>query len=85
MCSQETTEVISKLSRQRLDKLCGLILDTYTRDNRPWIIGYSGGKDSTATLQLVWYALSELSQGKFSKPVYVISSDTYVALQRYLL
>lgn len=78
MCSQETPEVVSKLSRQRLDKLCDLIRDTYTQDNRPWIIGYSGGKDSTATLQLVWYALSELSQGKFCKPVYVISSDTYV-------
>ncbi|WP_295429389.1 hypothetical protein [uncultured Thiodictyon sp.] len=26
----------------------------YTADNVPWIIGYSGGKDSTTTLQLIW-------------------------------
>jgi len=45
---------------------------------RPWIIGYSGGKDSTCALQLVWYALSTLAPDKRKKPVYVISSDTLV-------
>ena len=29
----------------------------YRVDEIPWVIGYSGGKDSTATLQLIWYAL----------------------------
>ena len=33
----------------------------YLSDSIPWVIGYSGGKDSTATLQLVWYALQELA------------------------
>jgi DNA sulfur modification protein DndC len=28
--------------------------------NRPWIIGFSGGKDSTALLQLVWLAIKEI-------------------------
>ena len=44
----------------------------------PWVIGYSGGKDSTSALQLVWRALAELPKEKRSKPVYVISSDTLV-------
>ena len=39
---------------------------------------YSGGKDSTTTLQLVWYALAELPEVKRTKPVFVISSDTLV-------
>ena len=26
----------------------------YKNDNRPWIIGYSGGKDSTAVVQLAF-------------------------------
>lgn len=54
------------------------VREIYSADNRPWVIGYSGGKDSTATLQLVWVALSDLPPGKRTKPVYVISSDTFV-------
>ena len=30
--------------------------------NRPWIIGFSGGKDSTVLLTLVWMALSKLKE-----------------------
>jgi len=36
------------------------IRTTYTADGRPWVIGYSGGKDSTTILQLIWYALAKL-------------------------
>lgn len=51
----------------------------YQSDSIPWVIGYSGGKDSTAILQLIWYALKELSQeGKCNKQVHVISTDTLV-------
>jgi DNA sulfur modification protein DndC len=41
-------------------------------------VGYSGGKDSTTALQLIWYALADLPPEKRTKPVYVISSDTLV-------
>jgi DNA sulfur modification protein DndC len=54
------------------------IRETYLRDHRPWVIGYSGGKDSTTTLQLIWYALSDLDEEQLDKTVYVISSDTLV-------
>ncbi|QLG62014.1 DNA phosphorothioation system sulfurtransferase DndC [Halorarum salinum] len=54
------------------------IQDTYLADNRPWVIGYSGGKDSTTALQLIWYAIKELPEEERTKPVYVISSDTLV-------
>jgi DNA sulfur modification protein DndC len=54
------------------------IQEVYLSDNRPWVIGYSGGKDSTTALQLVWYALSEIPEDKRTKPVFVISSDTLV-------
>jgi DNA sulfur modification protein DndC len=30
------------------------IRELYLADQGPWIIGYSGGKDSTATLQLIF-------------------------------
>jgi len=54
------------------------IRNVYLGDNRPWIIGFSGGKDSTCLVQLVWNALSELPPEKLQKKIYVISSDTLV-------
>ena len=54
------------------------IQEVYLENARPWVIGYSGGKDSTTALQLVWYALAELPEEERKYPVYVISSDTLV-------
>lgn len=54
------------------------IQEVYLSDKRPWVVGYSGGKDSTCALQLVWNALASLPKEKRHKPVYVISSDTLV-------
>ena len=50
----------------------------YKQDNIPWIIGYSGGKDSTATCTVILTALSELKKEELNKKVYIISSDTLV-------
>jgi len=50
----------------------------YLENTTPWVLGYSGGKDSTATLQVVWNAVSMLPPEKRHKKVYVISSDTFV-------
>jgi DNA sulfur modification protein DndC len=52
--------------------------DLYLSDTLPWVVGYSGGKDSTATLQLVWRAISALPVEKRTKPIHVISTDTLV-------
>ncbi|TAN71123.1 MAG: DNA phosphorothioation system sulfurtransferase DndC [Methylobacter sp.] len=52
--------------------------DLYLSDTLPWVVGYSGGKDSTATLQLIWRAISELPIEKRTKPIHVISTDTLV-------
>lgn len=50
----------------------------YRADGIPWVVGYSGGKDSSAVLQLVWMALEGLPDDARQKPVYVISTDTLV-------
>lgn len=50
----------------------------YREDQIPWVVGYSGGKDSTATLALIWMALRTIPDGERTKPVYVISNDTLV-------
>src|SRR5213594_4349060 len=68
----------SVFDSRRLTDIYDEIRQVYLSDRRPWIIGYSGGKDSTAALQLVWSALSDLPSETRSKPVYVIASDTLV-------
>ena len=54
------------------------IQEVYLENARPWVIGYSGGKDSTTALQLVWYALADLPPEDRKYPIYVVSSDTLV-------
>ncbi|HEY9676037.1 MAG TPA: DNA phosphorothioation system sulfurtransferase DndC [Waterburya sp.] len=54
------------------------IQQLYCLDEVPWIIGYSGGKDSTAALQLVWNAIAALPKKKRKKTIHVISTDTLV-------
>jgi DNA sulfur modification protein DndC len=68
----------SIFDHKNLDQIHQEIQEVYLSDSRPWVIGYSGGKDSTTALQLVWYALAELPPEKRTKPVFVISSDTLV-------
>lgn len=55
------------------------IQELYLSDSLPWIIGYSGGKDSTASLQLIWTAIAALPEDRRRfKPIHVISTDTLV-------
>ena len=54
------------------------IQDLYIMDETPWIVGYSGGKDSTTVLQLIFYALSDLPKEKLVKELHIISNDTLV-------
>jgi DNA sulfur modification protein DndC len=54
------------------------IKDQYLNDDRPWIIGFSGGKDSSMLLQLVWAALREIPKEKRNKQVHVVCNDTLV-------
>ena len=53
----------------------------YLKDKVPWVIGFSGGKDSTATLQLIYNAISTIPKDKMiDKPIWVLSSDTRVEI-----
>lgn len=55
-----------------------LIKHVYLSDERPWVVGYSGGKDSTAVVQAIFNVLCELSPEQLTKKVFIISSDTLV-------
>jgi DNA sulfur modification protein DndC len=64
--------------KRYLPEIHNEIQKVYVADRKPWVIGYSGGKDSTASLQLIWNALKELPKNRFVKPIHIISSDTLV-------
>lgn len=66
------------LAGRPLIDLVGEIQSIYLSDDRPWIIGFSGGKDSTCVLSLIYCALAELPLAKRTKHIYVVSSDTLV-------
>lgn len=61
-----------------LQDLYDEVRSIYCADDRPWVLGYSGGKDSTCALQIVWTAIAQLPVKQRFKPIYVISSDTLV-------
>ena len=69
---------MANLTKDEIRSVIEVIKELYQEDKIPWICGYSGGKDSTAVVQLVWYALREIPLEKRNKTVHVISTDTLV-------
>ncbi|MBB3047426.1 DNA sulfur modification protein DndC [Litorivivens lipolytica] len=66
------------ISGQPISALVEQIQEIYLSDDRPWIIGFSGGKDSTTVLSLIYSALQRLPSKSRRKHIYVVSSDTLV-------
>jgi DNA sulfur modification protein DndC len=69
---------VPTLNKTDIQEVINVIQQIYLEDKIPWICGYSGGKDSTAVVQLVWEALLQLPKEQRHKPVHVISTDTLV-------
>ncbi len=71
---------------KRTEYVVDEIIDQYMYADtsfRPWIIGFSGGKDSTVLLTLVWIALKKIKENTIApfqlrRPVYVVCNDTMV-------
>lgn len=71
---------------RRIEYIIDEILDQYMyadTTDRPWIIGFSGGKDSTVLLTLVWLALRKIKENylvpfQLRRRVYVVCNDTMV-------
>lgn len=65
---------------QAFEDIIREIMVVYKHDERPWLIGYSGGKDSTLLVALVYEAMKRLRDAgaELSKRVYIITSDTMV-------
>ena len=75
-----------RIKSKKIEGIISEIIDQYNyadTSERPWIIGFSGGKDSTVLLMLVWIALKRI-RDEFPYPyqlkrnVYVVCNDTMV-------
>jgi DNA sulfur modification protein DndC len=52
----------------------------YTEDDRPWLVGFSGGKDSTMLASLIFDTVLSLPLDKRIKPISVLCTDTRVEI-----
>ena len=66
------------INKETIDGQIETIQNLYLSDSIPWMIGYSGGKDSTAVVQLVWMAIERLPEKQRKKPVHIMNTDTLV-------
>ena len=64
---------------ERLHQIVADLRREYEQDHAvPWIIGFSGGKDSTLLAQLVWEMLLDLPPSGRRRPVHLVANDTLV-------
>lgn len=75
--TQTTVKDQKILADTYLNETRAILRENFLADNRPWVVAYSGGKDSTLVLQLVYEMLLELTPEQ-QKSVHIISSDTRV-------
>lgn len=55
------------------------LLDEYQQPHdSPWIIGFSGGKDSTLVVQFVFEMLLDIPPSQRLRPVHIVANDTLV-------
>lgn len=66
------------ITKDLIDGLIVTIQNLYLADDIPWMIGYSGGKDSTAAVQLVWMAIEQLPERDRKKTIHIMNTDTLV-------
>ena len=64
---------------ERLDRIRDVLREEYCREHsHPWLVAYSGGKDSTLLLQLVWETVAALPPEQPRRDIIVVGNDTRV-------
>lgn len=69
-----TPDVVDRLKRIRAE----MREEYLALHERPWVVGFSGGKDSSLLLHLVIEMLLQLPPDLRKRPVFVLSNDTRV-------
>ncbi|CAM5323809.1 hypothetical protein ATER59S_00167 [Aquamicrobium terrae] len=61
-------EVVDEIRREYLSE----------KQSYPWIVGFSGGKDSTVVTHAIFDALLQIAPSRRTRPVHIVSNDTMV-------
>ncbi len=69
---------------KKFETIYNYLKKLYFVDNRPWIIGYSGGKDSTLLVSLVFNFVAQLPSELRDKEINVVCTDTGVEIPAIL-
>ena len=70
----DLSQTASKLAAVR-----AALREEYEKNHRdPWIVAYSGGKDSTLLLQLVFEAVQAVAPKQRRRQVHIVANDTQV-------
>jgi DNA sulfur modification protein DndC len=71
------SNIISKDSKKKIEQIKSEIENSYYDDQIPWAITYSGGKDSTMTVQIVLETIVKNMKSP-KKKIYILYADTRV-------
>lgn len=78
----ETLRLLEELNSGELsnkfEDIIDFLEDLYFKEDKEWICTYSGGKDSSLVLSLVFKMLKRLTKEKRFKRVHIVSADTKV-------
>lgn len=68
--------IVLKDSKKKVEQIKNEIENAYRSNQVPWVIAYSGGKDSTMTLQIVLETVASIENPK--KEIHILYADTRV-------
>jgi len=73
-------EDVSQDTQQMWSEIVQLVKSEYLSEAQsyPWIIGFSGGKDSTLVTHAVFESLADIAPSLRTRPVHIVSNDTMV-------
>jgi DNA sulfur modification protein DndC len=76
MTAEQTYDSI----QHRWGEIVQRVKDEYLSDSQqwPWIVGFSGGKDSTVVAHAVFEALASIPPSQRIRPIHIVSNDTMV-------
>lgn len=74
------SEIVDLPVTDRWRDIVRLVKDEYLSDAQhyPWIVGFSGGKDSSLVAHAVFEALQAIPPSARTRPVHIVSNDTLV-------
>lgn len=72
--------MIARMTASVYQNIKNYLRELYLEDARPWLVGFSGGKDSTMLASLVFDTVLSVPTEKRKKPVAILCTDTRVEI-----